>query len=508
MARQVDITFKAKDQVSPVTQKISKSVDRLPDQFGKSATALNMFGNASTAMGGKVADAANKVAGLGTMIASGGPVGIAIAGLTVAVGAATKAWDDYNQASERNRALMELTHQTIGKTREAIVDLETQLKYFGKDALEVQIEQLKEGIKYREEAIAKDQASLKATKELGRGKVELVMIEEKLGDKVEEYVDVTWDSIRLARDELSIQKEKLGQLQALADRFREKADAEDRAKDAAKRSAAQEREALADLREHAKLIAAINGQLEQMDSEILGVANSTGEFEARLGRFAGAARSGMTLLKHELTEAEKQAAAAAKQQKQDVQELEQISKASAMGLSNNLGYAFAQIAVGAEGADVAMSRAVISSAKTAVMSYAASGAAAAAFSQAGIPILGPFLAITAASTMFGIIEALMADIPEAAKGLRVKGGYPGVDSVPVMMQQDEVALSVHQTKLLDRFVNHLEAQDKRGGGFGAGSGGLTQINHFTAVGPLISAETMRATRAMRKLNRRAASRGH
>jgi hypothetical protein len=115
--------------------------------------------------------------------------------------------------------------------------------------------------------------------------------------------------------------------------------------------------------------------------------------------------------------------------------------------------AFTSMADGSVSAGEAIKGAVISSAEAAVNAAAASGAAQAAFSQAGIPIIGPILAVAASGLMFGLIKAFLPKIAGAQTGGLITGGTPGVDSVPILAQQNERILNTSQTAKLDRFLD-------------------------------------------------------
>src|SRR3990167_4721158 len=99
------------DRASGPMKQIGGEARRMGEGFSKSASALRLFEGAAGQMGGGVADAASKVSGLASVIGSGGPFGLAIAGVTVAVGAANLAYrifsEESRQAEESARAFAE-----------------------------------------------------------------------------------------------------------------------------------------------------------------------------------------------------------------------------------------------------------------------------------------------------------------------------------------------------------------------------------------------------------------
>ena len=123
-AANVGITITATDKTGPAFAAATKGADlmatkfagvgnvvkRMPEQFSKVSAALMVSGTSFGQLGGSVGAAMGKLSGLAGLIA-GGPVGIAIAGVTIAVAAAAKALGDYGDAAakagEKSRELWE-----------------------------------------------------------------------------------------------------------------------------------------------------------------------------------------------------------------------------------------------------------------------------------------------------------------------------------------------------------------------------------------------------------------
>lgn len=145
-------------------------------------------------------------------------------------------------------------------------------------------------------------------------------------------------------------------------------------------------------------------------------------------------------------------------EEQTKEEQKRIAAAEKMGTA--VGSVFAdmidgQKAVQKGAAD--MLRAVIDAAFKAVEAYAASAAAAAAFSQAGIPIIGPILAVGALATMEGLVMGLLANIPSAAGGWEIPASV-GSGGVLMVGHGGEKMLPADKSAKLDRLLD---------GGFGA-----------------------------------------
>lgn len=100
----------------------------------------------------------------------------------------------------------------------------------------------------------------------------------------------------------------------------------------------------------------------------------------------------------------------------------QLEQQVAQGIMTAFGDAMASVVTDADNAGKAMLLALVKAARAAVMAYAASAAAGGASSQAGIPVIGPALAVAAAGTLFGFVEALVEKIPSARGGYDIPSG--------------------------------------------------------------------------------------
>lgn len=118
--------------------KLSNATKEMPDKFGKGAAALMMFQGAAGQMGGKAIDAANKLSALASVAMVGGPLGMAIAGITAAVGVATALWSHYNDkisestmsAQKMSIALMSLNND-LRQQSKVIQDQIDMLDHWG-----------------------------------------------------------------------------------------------------------------------------------------------------------------------------------------------------------------------------------------------------------------------------------------------------------------------------------------------------------------------------------------
>jgi hypothetical protein len=188
-------------------------------------------------------------------------------------------------------------------------------------------------------------------------------------------------------------------------------------------------------------------------------------------------------------------------EKANSEELQALTKQVGLTIATSIGAAWAEVAMGSKDAGEAIKQTVISAAETAVMSYAASGAAAAAFAEAGIPILGPILAIGAASMIFALIKGFMADIPKAAYGGYVTGGTPGVDSVGVLVQRGEGILQTGQTNVLQDLASSAQQMARNGMLAPAMAGGGGSVTVHYAPQMVVPDTSAGHKRTMRDLQR-------
>lgn len=111
--------------------------------------------------------------------------------------------------------------------------------------------------------------------------------------------------------------------------------------------------------------------------------------------------------------------------------------------------AFGAIGSGADDVGKQILKSIVSAAIASITAFAASASAAAAFSQAGIPVVGPILAVGAATAIGAMVMGFLSRVPKAAEGGLVRGGTPGKDSVLAMLMPGELVVP---TGLVDGFL--------------------------------------------------------
>ncbi len=147
------VTARAVDNASGPLKDVAKAVGQLPAQFSRAAGAMSAMGGAVEQIGGPVAAATGKLAQLGSLISTGGPLGIAIAGLTLAVSAGVEIWDTYREAAKRAEEAGRSVTRAFGDQRDRVLAAnksadaaEKSLSNFGKSAGTIRLAELDEQI--------------------------------------------------------------------------------------------------------------------------------------------------------------------------------------------------------------------------------------------------------------------------------------------------------------------------------------------------------------------------
>tara|TARA_R110002020_G_scaffold50264_1_gene142190 strand:+ start:10312 stop:12228 length:1917 start_codon:yes stop_codon:yes gene_type:complete len=151
---------------------------------------------------------------------------------------------------------------------------------------------------------------------------------------------------------------------------------------------------------------------------------------------------------------------------------------AAQSLQQNFGAMFGSFITGTESAGKAAKKfasllltTVIDAMIQTMTVDATKTAIGAASSVAGIPIVGPGLAVTAAITMLTFLKGLIGSLTGAAEGGFVTGGIQRKDSVPMLLQPGEYVMPVDEVRGMKKFA----AQMGSGSGLSSG-GGRSQVN--------------------------------
>lgn len=176
-----------------------------------------------------------------------------------------------------------------------------------------------------------------------------------------------------------------------------------------------------------------------------------------------------------------QASIIAFQQAQQTQTQQNVQAYQQMGEA--FGNAMVSFTDGAESAKEAIKSmlgtvisAIREQAIKAIMANAANAASGAAASQASTPVIGPALAVAAATAMFAFASGFVAKLKH---GGIVKGGTPGRDSVPALLAPGEAVIPADQVRRMRR-----------------GGGPTVQVN--VSESPFVPRSTAEMTRLVRR----------
>jgi len=483
----VDLVFRGRDAGTTNTiKKIQSEASSLPEKFSKSASALNAFSSASTSMGGATADAAAKIADIGTLVAAGGPLGIAIAAITGATLLAQRAFSGWGKDTEKLAEQQKLAVEHIKKLKDEtaaqagqVKSLRQELIDFGKTSLEVRINGAK-----RELAITEMQIDRNTDWLLGLQKLI------KAGGEVSDNAWEKQKALEAENVELGKQAQQYRESVTVLEKLRQKTD---------EKTAADERKKKAD-KESTAAFKAMQAERKQIladtDAIVLGTAERSSQKMIELSNSVLASELSAvdraSAIRIKAIELQDQASVAwAQREDQRLSRLAMTNAQVAQGFANAMGGAFAKMITDSENASKHMIEAVITAAQNAVMAYAAAGAAASAAANAGVPGFGWIVAGAAATAVFGLIRGFLSEIPSFQSGGVVPGFDTGRDSVVAAVRPGERIFTPEDNERIVRAV-------ERGSG-----GGLTlQVN---TVLPPDSAQTTRQVRAMqihyRKLQR-------
>jgi hypothetical protein len=497
----IEVKADNKDAIKGLKE-IEATIKRVPENFSKASAAASALTGALGGVGGKAGAVLGPMSGLLSMLATGGPMALGVAAVTGAVAIGSKAWDTYKESSRQAEsgvrsmlAAVEAQSTAARRVGGDLKSLSDDVKYFGLSARQVAVEQLGTQIAMLEGAPDKFEEALvplraqledmsKLAEDLGWGaklagsEADITILRGQI-EALEKSKSLAADTLAQARQKLEALN-ALSALEATAARARAQADAEE------KKANDEKLEALRDIKAERKAdleqaLASIKAQAEDQEPADL-AAKDAAEARAKDIKHLDNLKFESVSVQREMDRIATEerlgliSAEEAERQKMWAREQQRIGQI-AQSLGSIWGDVFADMISGQQSAGSAIVAGTIKSAQVAVMAAASSAAAEAAFSQAGIPILGPILAVTAAGMVFAMVSAYMSKIPKAALGGTVVGGTPGRDSVPALLMPGEEILPVGE-------ANRYRAARARGGM----GGGLT-LNLTVPVQSAITDQT-------------------
>lgn len=482
------LNAKARDNASGPLSDIAKSVKALPDQFGKASAALGALGGVTQQMGGQVAAAAQKLTGLASVVASGGPIGVGIAAISVAVAAGTKVWEVYTESSRQAEAaaraldgVFAAQAKGIDDSKRRVEELSRSLRNFGKTTteatqadLERKIAMQTQGLEGLNAEIAKQEARNKELVESNTRVVQMYnyrtqAVVELTAEQEEEkrLNELVINGLKTSAVNLQRQLEMDKQAVQLAGELAQK---ETQAEQSKKRKADATRNAAKEQQDE-------NKALREAAAAEEAYARKVGERLAANFNMASAAYA------REAELSEKNAKYLQEQEEKATKDAEdennkriQMTQRYADVLVNSVGGAFADIIDGSKSADQAfgdmfksLGKMVLQQASTYLVakgiemaanktaadakiaedtSTAASGALSA---HSNIPFVGIAIGLAAAAAIIGAIFAFK----KFATGGVAKGGIPGVDSIPAFLQDNERVLTPRQNNNFETFIGMI-----------------------------------------------------
>lgn len=179
------------------------------------------------------------------------------------------------------------------------------------------------------------------------------------------------------------------------------------------------------------------------------------------------------------------------------------------GVGQAWGSAFEQVAAGQKELGDAVLDATLDSFERIIMAAAAVAAANAFAAHQVVPFIGIALGTAAAGVAFAMVRGYVSQMrgpKKMAKGGRIEGGTPGVDSVPILAMPGERVLTVDQNRNWERLMGLSGGTPATGSGHMAnggvvprsvGGGGVVVHASFNSVVPTDRTTRKKALREMK-----------
>lgn len=412
---------------------------------------------------------------LGGAMVGGGPVAIGLAAATVGLGLIVKGFVDQSEAADR---ALDATKKwgaglkaELDKNLEAVRLLNAEMRGGALGKAEAQADITRAAAAQKVAEAAKERAAAEAEVARLTAEMERTGVWAGLGAAQERLAEATKNEAAAAqnyaavveRTEVEVTKARAAAGEAQTKKVQEELDKQTKAAEAAAarrlalaREAAEGGRAYGQSEDANLLYRGTNPEIERMRAEALRNAHApdTG------GLGGGSVGSFAELDAVDPAAATKAAADAQASYNAEVQR----SAAVAQQWGSALGDVFGALVTGQATAEQVFARVgqmiiqqVVQTAIASITADAARAGAGAAASQAGIPVVGPVLAISAMGAMMSAVLALLSGLPSARNGWWDTGSYEGL-------------MWIHRN---ERVLNAREAQSSRGGG---GLGGATNIN--------------------------------
>ncbi len=512
------------DKASAGFKELTKVTQKLPESFSKASAALGALGGSMQELGGPAAAVTGKLSQMVALVGSGGPLGLGIAALSLAVAAGAHVWSVYGTAQKNvesaSRSLagvFEHQRDVITATADRVRSLEERLRNFGKTASEASVAEAERATARYSTGLTVLQAELAAAEEKQRS---LRDEQKAIFDEYNRGNAQAQARMKQLKDEEALHSIQLNG-------FRQSVRAHEQLIETSKKELEVSKQLLAKDKE----VAAAREKKAQEKKDAAADKQDGSAELARIQRIANAeAMLNEHLLRQDQHRAQVQAQMQADQANNAIALAEKIRQANAETTASAI--ASAQIATSASAAmgqaigmamatsiqeaktleqtmkavGISMIEVMLDVAQQMIMAAAAKSAAEAYSSQAGIPVIGPILGVAAAGAAFAFVRAYLSKLKGMEEGGWVTGGTPGKDSVPIMAMPGEYVLSVPMVRQLQGMLGGRPSSGPafaQGGLVGAGGGGFGNMTVVYQLPPggLSDAQLERMTRKQAKVLR-------
>jgi hypothetical protein len=462
----VGIVVKATDKASAVLDAIGRNGDAsigritggklkdLPQQMQKASGAFVGLSGAIGGFGGEIGGVVNKVSGLATMLT--GPVGIALAAVSAAVSVGTAVWNVYaeeaksvEEASKSVAKAFEAMDTRLAEQRKGLSALTDEVRFYGMSSTAVSVAMAEEAANAAEQG---DRNAAAAKKQM----------DGQIAAKQKEFYDL--DREHRARmignsdfeERSAALKQEIDDLKAQGASLDVGLAKAAKAHDVVRETLAIQRDKMEADRQEKELIErksqALTEFTERMSEQNAEYASSA---NMEIDRTYAQYQKETALAKRNKDEQaafdkEQTDTALAQErrriamveglqkefqetQKRNTEQTSDIQKQAALSAGAAMGDMFAGMIAGSDNAGKTMLSSVVRSSTGAIQAYAMSASAAAYFSQAGIPFIGPILASAAMATASGLLLGLLSKLPSFHTG-----GVVGADAPRMSgMRSDE-----------------------------------------------------------------------
>jgi len=406
------------DKASGPLNQVAAAAKKMPEGFSKAQAAMGALGGAAGELGGPIAGVASKLAGLAGTVATGGPLGLGIAALTVAVSAGVTWWEAYTAASKAAEEISRNLETTMRKQSGALTNLGSEvdkarrsLDAFGKTAETARADELRQSINDNIDTVNRYSAHLDKLRNDIAG----------MADAEKADIIIKRDAIRMAEaqiadllDQNSKSRELIGLL--------EQTTAKQEAQTAAEKRAAAAKRAKADAERES------NKELEAAKRNEEAYAKKVGErLSANFRDYSEAYARKADLQEQDY-----------KAQEAEMERLRDRAAGIGDQFGTVIGASLLQMAQGTMTAEEGFKNMAKQVALLAIKLAIAAAAAAAINAATG----------GAGAGAGGFVGGVAKGIFGFSKGGMVTGGSPGRDSVPAMLTPGELVLPVDVTRRL------------------------------------------------------------